>query len=398
MAVAPSALTVALDLSHRLGWEFWLHDHAAITRNVLLELHSGESPTGDDSPQHLSNEIKKEAKKALEEKRKAMDLPKPDPKEHEALNKWWKLYWNEKRMETVAVGVRGNEVLIAANVKKRITARGIETGKDELPPENLGLHDGRHDAMIRAACVQYNKEHKVNYKYTLLLPERRPETKEQNSERHAEMQIYAYVRQQNPGGTGAWGIEAIGVSKPLCRSCLSFVKVKKIPYDANPRYYLNEPTVTEVKEIVERAQKSATQAQTAASNLEACRAQVRAESAKVSAATANYEAAARAWEAAPDGPSDEAKRRKAELLKAMKQAMGARDKAQRKLTISTARMNSARGEKEKADERSRVASERANMVNTRPEDFNLDVPPGHWLDPKSDQFGRMSARPILQPN
>ncbi|KAM0514406.1 hypothetical protein ACHAPE_006699 [Trichoderma viride] len=394
MAVAPpSAITVALDLSHRLGWEFWLYDHGAITRDVLLELHPGGSPMGDDSPQHLSNEIKKEAKKALEEKRKAMDLPKPDPKEHEALNKWWTLYWNEKRMETVAVGVRGNEVLIAVNVKKRITARGIETGKDELPPENLGLHDGRHDAMIRAACVQYNEENNVNYKYTLLLPERQPETKEQNSERHAEMQIYAYVRQQNPGGTGAWGIEAIGVSKPLCRSCLSFVKIKKIPYAANPRYYLNEPTVTEVKGIVERAQKSAEQAQKAASNLDACRAQVRADSAKASAATAKYEAAVRAWEAALDDPSEEVK-----LRKAMNQAKGARITAQNKLAASTTKMNNARGEKEKADERSRVASERANMVNTRPEDFNLDVPPGHWLDPKSIQFGRMSARPILQPN
>lgn len=393
MAVtSPSALKVALDLSHRLGWEFWLYDHAMITRDVLLELHPNGSPTGDDSPQHLNNEIKKEFKKALEEKREAMDLPKPDPKEHEALNKWWKLYWNEKRMETVAVGIRGNEVFIAANVKKRTTAQGIETGNDEIPPENLGLHNGRHDAMIRAACAQYNEENNVNYRYTLLLPERPPKTKVQNSERHAEMQIFAYVRQENPGGTGAWGIEAIGVSKPLCRSCLSFVKIKKIPYDANPRFYLHEPTVTEVKEIVAEAQRKAKVAEGAATRLGASRTLVKTDRAKVSKATEKYDAAVQAWEAGQDGPDAN------KLRGAMDKAGGLQNKAKQTLKASIAKMDKAQAEKVKADENSRVASERANMLHTRPEDFNLDVPPGHWLDPKSAEFGRMNARPILHPN
>lgn len=376
--------TVAKDLAHQLGWEFWIIDHKDIVNNVILTLLPDGDPTGLDTPQRRHLEIKN----ALKEKRDAMDLPKPDPKELEETNRWWKMYWNEKRMDTVAIGVKGNNIYIAANVKKRNTRQGIEKGTDEIAPENLGLHGGRHDDLIRKACAQYNKQNNANYTYTLLFPEKAPKTKVDNSERHAEMQIYAYLSQQNNNNNKRTdlgkdlGIDAIGVSKPLCGECSGFAKEKDITAVANSRYYLGEPTVAEVRDIVEAARLKAETAVKAIRKVLECR-------------RAMYKAEAELDEASKAAAKFEKMENDESLVADKFKALKAKGKAEAALVKANNAMEAANRARVTARRNFDTARERANLASSNPEDFVISVPPGNWLNPLEGKFGTMAARRLL---
>ncbi|KAL3247337.1 hypothetical protein ABHI18_012443 [Aspergillus niger] len=228
----------ARDLAYHLSWEFWMQDHASLVKQVMISVFKGNIP--DQPPQEAGLKIKQKVKEMLETEDMFypddLDLKEvEDPyyesmlaTDHEPSDKWWKKHFREKGMDTVAVALYDNKVLIAVNIKARIY-RYLETGgkkgvkeQNEEGRNKLGFFDGRFIDTIKQTCKQYNQAH--GKEIYLLRPEQQPKTIYQNAAPHAEMQIIRYCR----GNLGY--IKVIGVSKLACRQCRVIMNNRGVRY------------------------------------------------------------------------------------------------------------------------------------------------------------------------
>ncbi|GAP86903.1 putative tyrosine-protein kinase [Rosellinia necatrix] len=233
------------DFAYHLSWEFWLHDHAAISATALASIYPNGVP--DVSPQEAAAQAKEQfyllrmgqiaAQGKIsqdQEYRRAHQRYKYTQITLKQANDWWKKVYLQKSNDTVAVAVCGDDILIAANIKARSYRDIKKGGKGSSSAERFGFYDDRFLERIRQACAVYPQTHQR--RVYVLRPKKRPSTVFENAEQHAEMQICRYLRQHPQSH-----VENIGVSKIACRKCREVMGNKGINWVDRPLDFYGLP-------------------------------------------------------------------------------------------------------------------------------------------------------------
>ncbi|KAI1087088.1 hypothetical protein F5B19DRAFT_91515 [Rostrohypoxylon terebratum] len=202
--------SLAKELAYHLSWEFWMTDHAIAAQSALTKIYpKGVIP--DEPTAATGSKIWTE------------------------LRSWWKKYFKERSMDTVAVGIsqNGKHIVVAANIKKR-TEQGIrKPAKGVFNKDEFGLHDRRHDEAIRRAFPTF--PHTRGCIISVLMPKDQPQSKEQNAHLHAEMQIVNFMRNRE------MKIGVIGISKVACANCKEILDGCGIDHVFNENGHLTFP-------------------------------------------------------------------------------------------------------------------------------------------------------------
>lgn len=201
---------LAKELAYHLSWEFWMTDHATAAQSALETIYPNNI-VPDQPTAAIGSRIET------------------------GLRSWWKKYFKERRMDTVAVGISqdGRHIVIAANIKKR-TEQGIRKPlKGTFDNDEFGLHDGRHEAAIQRSVATF--WHTRGCIISVLTPENPPQNKEENGRLHAEMQIVNYMQ------TSGLAIGVIGISKIACAGCKDVLDTHGIDHVYNENGHLAFP-------------------------------------------------------------------------------------------------------------------------------------------------------------
>jgi hypothetical protein len=201
---------LAKELAYHLSWEFWMTDHAKAAQVALKKIYE-EREIHDQPTLVLAHEL------------------------WAGLRSYWKKYFKERRMDTVAVGISkdGKRIVIAANIKKR-TEQGIRKPlKGEFVNNEFGLHDGRHDAAVRESFATFEQTRECIV--DVLMPKRLPQSKEENGRLHAEMQIVNYMRNSD------LELGVVGISKVACADCKRVLDEHRIDHVYNEDGHLSFP-------------------------------------------------------------------------------------------------------------------------------------------------------------